>query len=218
MRTLQRFAWAAMMLVVPVAGATTAQSATVVGQDGQVVRAASGATVVRLSRLHHAAAREVQLGRLAELSATRPETRAYGARLAADFQALDGRVNSQAVRLGVDPAMLGPTYAGENTAALRREAEDLTRLGAARGDDLDRQFWVVVAQDQLAAADMLLPVVGADPQLEPLAVDLGLQLESSSRAALLAAAPVAVPPGGNVPAASVATPAIPPAPVTSPGF
>ena len=27
--------------------------------------------------------------------------------------------------LGVDPARLGPVYAGENTAALRREADDL---------------------------------------------------------------------------------------------
>src|SRR5437764_13099559 len=43
MRTLRRYAWAAIILLVaPVVGAATARSATVVGQDGRVVRAASG--------------------------------------------------------------------------------------------------------------------------------------------------------------------------------
>jgi hypothetical protein len=64
---------------------------------------------------------------------------------------------------------------------------------------------------------MLLPVVGADPRLEPLVADIGQQLDRSSRAALLAAAPVAAPPSESVPAASVMSPNIPPAPVTTPG-
>src|SRR4029077_6037032 len=85
MRTLRRLAWLAILTVAPAAGAGGAAAATYVGEQGRVVRAPSGATVIRLSRLHHAAAREVQLGRLAELSASRPETRAYGARLTADF-------------------------------------------------------------------------------------------------------------------------------------
>jgi hypothetical protein len=210
----------AILTVVPMAGAAgQADAATVVGgtQGKAVGTVASGATVMRLSRLHHAAQREVQLGRLAQLSASRPETRAYGGRLVTDFGALDKRINAMAAELGVDPAMLEQTYAGENTAALAREAEDLTRLGAARGDDLDRQFWIVVAQDQLAAADMLLPAAGSDPRLEPLVADVGRQLDTSSRAALLAAAPVAAPPRGPSPASSVATPAIPAAPVTNPG-
>src|SRR5262245_51941580 len=219
MRKLRRLAWVAILTVVPATGAAApADAATVVGENGRVVgRAPSGATVMRLSRLHHVAAREAQLGRLAELSAYRPETRAYGRRLVADFTALDERVSAMAAQVGVDPAMLGPTYAGENTAALSREAEDLTRLGAARGDELDRQFWVVVAQDQLAAADMLLPVAGADPRLDPLVAEVSRQLAASSRAALLASAPVAGPPRESTPAASVMSPGVPPAPVTTPG-
>jgi hypothetical protein len=214
-------AWVAILTVVPAVDATAAaDAATVVGgEHGQVLvgRAPSGATVMRLSRLHHVAEREVQLGRLAELSAYRPETRAYGRRLVADFQALDQQISAMAAQLGIDPAMLGPTYAGENTASLSREAQDLTRLGAARGDELDRQFWVVVAQDQLAAADMLLPVAGADPRLDSLVADVARQLDASSRAALLAAAPVAgPPPRDSTPAASVMTPDVPPAPVTTP--
>jgi hypothetical protein len=211
-------AWAAIVTVVPVAGSSAADAATVVGgQPGRVITPVpSGATVRRLSKLHHLAARQVQLGRLAQLSAHRPETRAYGGRLVNDFQALGRRVDAAASELGIDPAMLEPTYAGENTAALAREAEDLTRLGAASGDDLDRQFWMVLAQDQLAAADLLLPIVGADPRLEPLVADIGRQLDTSSRGALLAAAPVAVPPNESVPPASVMTPNVPPAPVTTP--
>src|SRR5262249_30704529 len=135
MRTLRRLAWAAIVTVVPVAGAGAADSATVVGQNGQgVAPAPSGGTVRRLSKIPHGAAGQVQLGRLAALSAQRPETSAYGARLAADFQALDSRITAKAVQLGVDPAMLAPIYAGENTASLARESEDLTRLGAAAGD------------------------------------------------------------------------------------
>src|SRR5215831_4686766 len=179
MRKLRGLAWAAMLVVAPVAVAVSpVDAATVVGgeQGKPVATVTSGPSVIRLSRLHHAAEREVQLGRLAQLSAHRPETRAYGARLVTDFQALAGRVNAMAAQLGIDPVMLGPTYAGENTAALAREAADLTRLGAARGDELDRQFWVVVAQDQLAATDMLLPVAGSDPRLQPLVADVAGQL------------------------------------------
>jgi hypothetical protein len=219
MRTLRGLAWAAIVTVVPVAGGSAAEAATVVGgPQGRVVAPApSSATVMRLSRLHHLAARQVQLGRLAQLSAHRSETRAYGGRLVNDFQALGRRISAAAAELGIDPAMLEATYAGENTAALAREAEDLTRLGAASGDDLDRQFWMVLAQDQLAATDLLLPIAGADPRLEPLVADLGRQLDTSSRGALLAAAPVAVPPNESVPAASVMSPTVPPAPVTTPG-
>jgi len=179
--------------------------------------APSAATVVRLSRLHHVAKRGIELGRLGATAATRPETRAYGARLVTDFQVLDDRFAALASSLGVDPARLDRVYAGENTAALARESEDLSRLGAARGDDFDRQFFLVVAQDQLAAADALLPVAGADPRLEPAVAELGRQLEASSQEALAAAQPVVKPARGAVPAAAVPSPEIPLAPVTTPG-
>jgi hypothetical protein len=221
MRTLRRFAWIAMLAIAPavtVVGLTGADAAMVVGQGGAIVspRAASSATVARLSRLHHAAAREVELGRLAQLSANRPETRVYGGRLVADFGALDGRIRARAQELGVDAAGLERTYAGENTAALAREKEDLDRLGAMRGDALDRRFWVIVAQDQLAAADML-PAARSDPQLEPLVVELGRQLDLASHRALVAARPFSGPPRETLPPPAVPSPDVPAAPVATPG-
>jgi len=137
----------------------------------------------------------------------------------ADFQALDDRIVVMAAAVGVDPARLEPIYAGENTAALAREAEDLTRLGVERGDAFDKMFWVIVAHDQLAASDMLLPAAGGDRGLEPIVADLAGQLEASSRLALAAAQPVGTPPRGAVPfPPAAATPDVPPAPVTTPGL
>ena len=221
MRTLRRFAWVAMLTVAPavsLVGLADSEAAMVVGQGGVNVppRTASSATVVRLSRLHHVAAREVELGRLAQLSANRPETRVYGARLVTDFGALDARLRARAQELGVDEARLERIYAGENTAALAREKEDLGRLGSMRGDELDRRFWVIVAQDQLAAADML-PAARSDPQLEPLVVELGRQLELASNRALVAARPFSAPPREALPPPAVPSADVPAAPVATPG-
>lgn len=226
MRTLRRLAWVAIPTVALTAGAMgragsadeARASPTTSANAAGPPRTASTATMIRLSRLHHVAERQVHLGRLATVAANRPETRSYGARLSADFQALDERISVTALDLGIDPARLGPMYAGENTAALRRESEDLTRLSSETGDAFDRRFWVIVAQDQMAASDMLLPVVGADPRLEPLVADVGRQLENSSRQALAAAQPVASPRPDHVPPATVAAPPVPPAPVTAPGM
>jgi hypothetical protein len=224
MRTLQSWAWVAIATVAAAGGAASfadearaaPPAATTAAPAATSRPTAANATVVRLSRLHHVAEREIQLGRLAQIGANRPETRAYGAELVKDFQALDERILSLARDLGVEPARLGTVYAGENTAALRREADDLTKLGAARGDAFDRQFWVVVAHDQLAAADMLLPVVGADPRLEPIVADLSQQLDASSRLAVSAAQPVSTTPPEAVPPPVVPSPDIPAPPVTPP--
>ena len=219
MRTLRRLAWVAMLTVPPAAGLVglaDSNAATIVGSSGPVAPAPASATVVRLSRLHHTAAREAELGRLAQLSASRAETRAYGARLAADFQALDERISARAEGLGIDGASLARVHAGENTAALAREKVDLDRLTAERGDDFDRQFWVVVAQDQLAAADMLA-ATRSDPQLEPIVVDFGHQLEAASEQALVAARPVSTPPREAVPPPTVPSTDVPAAPVATPG-
>ena len=219
MRTLRRLAWVAMLTVPPAAGLVglaDSNAATIVGSSGAVAPAQTSATVVRLSRLHHTAAREAELGRLAQLSASRAETRAYGARLAADFQALDERISALAEGLGIDGASLARVHAGENTAALAREKVDLERLTAERGDDFDRQFWVVVAQDQLAAADMLA-AARSDPQLEPVVVDFGQQLEAASEQALVAARPVSTPPREAVPPPTVPSTDVPAAPVATPG-
>ena len=219
MRTLRRLAWMAMLTVAPaggVVGLADANAATIVDRSGPVAPATTSATAARLSRLHHTAAREAELGRLAQLSANRPETRAYGVRLATDFQALDERISALAEGLGVDGESLARVHAGENTAALAREKVDLDRLAAARGDDFDRQFWVVVVQDQLAAAD-LLAASRSDPQLEPIVAEFGQQLEEASNQALVAARPIAAPPREAVPPPTVPSPDVPAAPVATPG-
>jgi Domain of unknown function (DUF4142) len=219
MRTLRRLAWVAMLTVPPAAGLVglaDSNAATIVGSSGAVAPAPTSATVVRLSRMHHTAAREAELGRLAQLSASRAETRAYGARLAAEFQALDERISALAEGLGIDGVSLARVHAGENTAALAREKVDLERLTAERGDDFDRQFWVVVAQDQLAAADMVA-AARTDPQLEPIVVDFGQQLEAASEQALVAARPVSTPPLEAVPSPTVPSTDVPAAPVATPG-
>ena len=219
MRARRKFTCAAVAVVAVMGSAAghAAAAAHAGGGAATVAPAVSAATVVRLSRLHHVANRQAELGRLAQTAAGRPETRSYGARLVSDFRALDNRIDALASSLGVDPARLDRVYAGENTAALARESEDLTRLATARGDDFDRQFFVIMAQDQLAASDMLLPVAGADPRLEPAVAEISRQLEASSQEALVAARPVAGPAHAGVPAAVVPTPDIPAAPVTMPG-
>src|SRR3954467_10588276 len=97
MRNLRRSAVVTVLMVAPIVGVVAAadsKAAIVVGEGGVIMSApaASSATVVRLSRLHHVATREVELGRLAQLSASRAETRAYGARLVTDFQEFDERI------------------------------------------------------------------------------------------------------------------------------
>ena len=59
-----------------------------------------------LSRLHHAAEREIQLGELAEVGGAHRDTRSYGAELTADFRAFDQRVIAFAAQSGDrrDPA------------------------------------------------------------------------------------------------------------------
>jgi hypothetical protein len=219
MGTLRSWAWVAIATVA-VAGGVVSIADEVRGAapaaPATTAQPASTATVVRLSRLHHVAQREVLLGRLAQVGGNRPETRAYGTQLVRDFQVLDERVLALARDLAIDPARLEPVYAGENTASLRRESADLTRLGGVSGDAFDRQFWIVLAQDQLTAADMLLPVAGADRRLEPVVADLSQQLDASSRLAIAAAEPVSTTPPESVPRPVVPSPDIPAPPVTPP--
>jgi hypothetical protein len=220
MRRFRSSTWAvlATVAVLSVAGRRAdAAEAVVAHTPGATTPAPADATIVRLSRLHHAAKREVDLGRVAETAANRPETRAFGTRLVAEFQAIDGRIVATAEPLGVDQARLERIYAGENTAALSREAEDLTRLASEHGDAFDRRFWVIVSHDQLAAADMLAPVAGADARVDPLVAELSNALESSSRVALVAARPVAGPAPVSTPAPAVPSQDIPAPPITTPG-
>jgi hypothetical protein len=148
---------------------------------------------VLLSRMHHAADREAQLGDLAHVNASLPETRRYGIELAADFRAFDQRVVAFAARNGIDEDRLAKAYAGENVVALRREAEELSRLGGEKGERFDRRFWVTVAHEQSAASDMLTAAAAVEPELLGLVADMSRLLDRFSRKALKAAQPVLAP-------------------------
>ena len=187
-----------------------------------------------LSRLHHAAQREVQLGDLAEAGGAHPETRRYGAQLAADFRTFQQRVLVAAAQYGITPEQLDETLRGENVPALERESDDLSRLANERGDRFDRDYWVAVSEEQSAAGDMLVSLASLPGAPTELMADMSRLYERSSRRAVVAAeatihtgpmltpgaapasgpesAPVSTPPGGHG-----ANPLSAPTPPLSPG-
>jgi hypothetical protein len=136
------------------------------------------APVAILSRLHHAAQREVQLGELAEAGGASAASRRYGAELTGDFRELDQRIVATAASVGVDDAKLSAVAAGENVVALKREADDLAPF--------DRDFWVTVAEAQSAESDMLTFTVVREPSLLGLIADMSKLYDRSSKRALAA--------------------------------
>jgi hypothetical protein len=144
---------------------------------------------IAFARLHHAALREVQLGDLGALRGDRPDVRAYGATLAAQFRAFDDRVLAAGARKRLSEATLTSVYAGENVDALRREADDLSRLGATTGAEFDRAFLAAVAQEQSAAADILATLAArpSAPAIQELTAAMAAELERASVAALAVA-------------------------------
>ncbi len=159
------------------------------------------APVALLSRLHHAAQREVQLGELAEAGGASPSSRRFGAELAADFRELDQRIVASAAAAGIDETRLSAVSAGENVVALKKEADDLGRLANERGGSFDRDFWVTVAQSQSADQDMLSTTAAREPALLGLVSDMSKLYDRSSRRALAAASTAA---GGPEPAPEAA--------------
>jgi hypothetical protein len=184
---------AAMLIAASIGvGVAVARAQGDAGAPGPAAAAAAGVpwtddvprATVLLSRLHHAAAREVVLGDLAESKAAHPETRRYGAELSAEFRAYDQRLVTFSGSVGIDGSRLARTYAGENVAAMRREADDVARFANASGEEFDRGFWVAVAQEQSAATDMLPSIAQGGPELTRLAAELGQLLDRSSVRAL----------------------------------
>jgi hypothetical protein len=173
---------------------------------------AQGARLLRLSKLQHAAEREVQLALVAETGASSPETKRYAADLGADFRRLTARIAKVAASMGIDDERLRKVFAGENTASLRREAEDLDNLGKQRGEGFDRQFWIIVTHEQMAASDMLGGMAGDDPRIDPLVADMALLLDRATTNAVVAAKAVTSTTGRIVPA-SASPAAAPPAPI-----
>jgi hypothetical protein len=196
--TMPRFDWMTCgraALVVMLGGAAPIAMAEVRPTEPHVARApqrpASARAVVTLSRLHHVAKREMELGMLAQVAAVRPETMAFAAELEASFRALDRRVVALAETFGIAENRLRLAYAGDNTEALHRQAQALDRLSVARGQDFDRQFWVTIDQVHLAASEILAPAfgaTGADRRLDALVVAMVLLIDQSSRNAVAAAA------------------------------
>ena len=186
------------------------------GAKGNAVEAlqAQSARLLRLSKLQHAAEREVQLALLAETGATRPETRRYAADLGADFRRLSERIGKVAETMQINDERLRRLFAGENTASLRREADDLDRLGKQRGEAFDRQFWIIVTHEQMAASDMLGGMAGDDPRIDPLVADMALVLDRATGNAVVASRALTTTAGRIVPASAPAPVALPPAPAT----
>lgn len=148
--------------------------------------AAQSRAVVPLSLLHHVAQREIALGLLAQVAAVRPKTMGFATELETDFRVLDRRILAIAEALGIGENRLRQAYADQNTVALDGQANDLDRLSMLRGEDFDRQFWVTVARDQLAASDLLAAATGTASSIDPLVAETVRLLDRSIRRALAA--------------------------------
>ena len=70
--------------------------------------------------------------------------------------------------------------------ARRSGGRDLDRLSMLRGEDFDRQFWVTLARDHLAASDLLAAAAGTVSSLDPLVDEAVRLLDRSIRRATAA--------------------------------
>jgi hypothetical protein len=156
--------------------------------------AAQSRAVVPLSLMHHVAQREIALGLLAQVAAVRPETMRFATQLETDFRLLDRRVLAIAEALGIGENRLGQAYADQNKVELDGQADDLRRLSLLRGEDFDREFWVTLARDHLAALDLLAAATGNVASLDPLVDDAIRLLDRSTRRATAAQAASNAPP------------------------
>jgi len=215
MRRLGRLGTAALFVVSAVGVGIAAARAADPGDEAREAAplgAEVGAPVALLSRLHHAAEREVQLGELAEAGGSSAASRRYGAELSADFRELDQRIVATAASVGIDDARLSAVEAGENVVALKKESDDFGRLANERGAPFDRDFWVTVAEAQSAESDMLTSTAAREPALLGLVSEMSQLYDRSSRRALAAASAPASPVG----AGSAPSEAAPEAPADSP--
>ena len=142
--------------------------------------------VVPLSLLHHVAQREIALGLLAQVAATRPETMRFASDLETEFRLLDRRIIAIAEALGIEDTRLRQAYAAGNAAAVDEQDEELRRLSMVAGADFDRQFWVTLARDQSAASALLASASGTVASLEALIAETVRLLDRSIRRAMAA--------------------------------
>ena len=151
-------------------------------------RQAQARAVVPLSLLHHVAQREIALGLLAQVAASRPETLRFASDLETDFRVLDRHIIAIAEALGIEDARLRQAYAAGNAAAVDEQEEELRRLSMVVGAGFDRQFWVTVARDQRAASALLAASSGTVFSLDPLIAETVRLLDRSIRRATAAQA------------------------------
>ena len=168
--------------------------APVAGAKPPPTPAAQSRAVVPLSLLHHVAQREIALGLLAQVAAVRPETMRFATELETDFRLLDRRVLAIAEALGIGENRLRQAYADQNTDAVDGQAADLDRLSMLRGAEFDRQFWVTLARDHLAAVDLLAAAAGTVPSLDAVVDEAVRLLDRSTRRATAAQAASTAPP------------------------
>jgi hypothetical protein len=191
MRRLKEIASAALLVLGTTGAGTGIARAEDPAKGQRAAEAPYGAEIAGptalLSRLHHAAEREIQLGELAESGGANRDTRSYGAELAATFRAYDQRVIAFATQSAIDETQLDRVFAGENVVAMRRQVDNLGRLANERGERFDRDLWVAVAEEQSATLDVLPTTMAHEPVLSALVADLGRLLERSSGQALAAA-------------------------------
>jgi hypothetical protein len=190
MRRVGRLGTAVLLVASALGGGVATARAAETGAEAREAApfgAEVGAPAALLSRLHHAAEREVQLGELAEAGGSSVASRRYGAELSADFRKLDQRIVATAASVGVGDARLSAVEAGENVTALKKESDDFGRLANQRGASFDRDFWVTVAEAQSAEADMLTSTAAHEPALLGLVSEMSQLYDRSSRQALAAA-------------------------------
>jgi hypothetical protein len=168
--------------------------APVAGAKPPPTPAAQSRAVVPLSLVHQVAQREIALGLLAQVAAARPETMRFATDLETDFRLLDRRVLAIAEALGIGENRLRQAYADQNTVELDGQADDLQRLSMLRGADFDRQFWVTLARDHLAALDLLAAAAGNVSSLDPLVDEAVRLLDRSTRRATAAQEAANAPP------------------------
>ena len=200
MRRLGRLGTAVLFVISAVGVGIAAARAADPGDEAREAApfgAEVGAPVALLSRLHHAAEREVQLGELAEAGGASAASRKYGAELSADFRELDQRIVATAASVGIDDARLSAVEAGENVVALKKESDDFGRLANERGAPFDRDFWVTVAEAQSAESDMLTSTAAREPALLGLVSEMSQLYDRSSRRALAAASAPPAPVGAS---------------------
>ena len=129
--------------------------------------AAKARAVVPLGLLHHVAQREIALGLLAQVAAVRPETMRFATELEKNFRLLDRRILAIAEALGIGEESAAAGVRRPEHPALDGQADELQSSLLLRGGDFDRQFWVTVARDQLAASTLLATSAGTDSVPRP---------------------------------------------------